>query len=76
MANGFLEGLIKPEINVETDMSEKTNNTYKIGTYIDRPVINIDKLIICDKEMMAHVINVLQHQVSENKDTDSDSKPQ
>jgi len=71
MSTGILEGLIKPTIDTDIDMSEKTNNTYNIGTYIDKPVINIEKLVISDREMIEQVMNVLQQQsdaVQENTD--------
>jgi len=37
MTKGFLKGLIKPTVNIEMDMSEKTQNTYytlKIGAVV------------------------------------------
>ena len=36
MTRGFLEGLIKPTVDTDIDMSTKINNTYNIGTYVDR----------------------------------------
>ena len=47
MTKGFLEGLIKPEINTDIDVSTE-KNTYNIGSYIE---IKIDKLVIADKEI-------------------------
>jgi hypothetical protein len=55
-----MEGLIKSTVHVEADMSEKTQITNNVGTYIDRPVFNIEKLVVTDREMIEQVMNVLQ----------------
>ncbi|MCL2711586.1 MAG: hypothetical protein FWE95_11975 [Planctomycetaceae bacterium] len=36
MTKNFLEGLIKPTIDTDIDMSAKTNTTYNIGTRAQR----------------------------------------
>jgi hypothetical protein len=73
MTKGILEGLVKPKINVETDMSAETNSTYNIGTYIDRPVINIDKLVINDKDVTDRIMKMLCPQSVEVQATEEET---
>ena len=70
MKNGFLEGLIKPEVNIETDMSETTKNTYV--TY------NIGTLIITDKDVAERLIAAIecsQHPFAVKAESDNEVKP-
>ena len=71
MIKGLLEGLVKPEVNIESnmDMSSKTGDTYnieeiKIGNLIGN-------LIITDKEAAKELANVLLH-LAGNKETGID----
>ena len=61
MTKGILEGFIKPEVNIATDMSKETSDTHI--TYNQPVYITIDKLVITDKELGGKIVEMLcQHQ--------------
>ena len=57
MTKNFLEGFIKPEIKIATDMSKETSDTHI--TYNQPVYITIDKLIIADKELGNKIAEML-----------------
>ena len=59
MTKSILEGLITPKVNIDMDMSEKTNTTYNIGTYVDKVEIKVGNLIINDKETAEQIMAIL-----------------
>jgi len=61
----IMDALIKPTVNTDVDMSEKTQNTNNIGTYVAKIEINIDKLIVGDKELTAQIAHALLRQSDE-----------
>jgi hypothetical protein len=62
MTKNFLEGFVKPEVNIETDVSKETNaiqNTYNQPVYI-----NIGTLVITDKELGDKIVEAISRQQS------------
>jgi hypothetical protein len=61
MLKGILEGLIKPSINTDMDMSENSRDTYNIEIEkVDVKIGNlIGNLVITDKEIAKELTNAL-----------------
>ena len=65
MNTNFLEGLIKPEVKIATDMSKETSDTNV--TYNQPIYININTLVV-DKELGDKIVELLcrrQHTAGE-----------